>query len=474
MCRPRSLDAASLLLVLTASPLAAGDGDLDPTFGGGTGKFIWTDGGSVKVAEAAEAPSGSIFAVGTIELEGEEPALHWKGVNSAGVFQDQGCAVASTSLFTLATGGSEGRAALVDSTGNLVVGGWGAFSGTEDVRRALVARFELSVPGCALDEDFSSNGWQIFDDEADDPCDADDCEVVDLVEIRPETGAVLAPRIVALVRSPTSIASARFRLLGLTSAGAKDSGFGSGGWVEVTDPSPAVGVLYPEARLAVDAAGWLYVHGARFDPVGTLDIDSVIFRFAANGALDTSYGNDGGVMTYGDDGDDDANDRIPRDVAISSDGVAVMLHQFDDEFAITWAFFDPDFSHDEETSFLVAARVVTQGNGRIVEVGEPADGADGFTLERRLFDFPVTMAMDDSFGDFGFRSHDLDLGGTNSETARYVGLSGGRILVAGDAANGSGRSGFLLRTQNLHVFADGFEQGTPAYWSGVAGFAFPE
>ncbi len=465
----RSLCLALLLAATPSSPTFAGnnDGQLDNTFGG-SGSVTWYDGGAVTVADLATSSTGA-YAVGTITLVGEEPALHFKGFNHGGGELDQGCAQTSGTLINFATE-SNGLAGLIDSSGNILVGGWAAFLGTETTHRALVSRFDLSGPGCVLDDSFSGNGWAIFDDET--FCDTEDCDVLDLVEIRPATGAVLAPRIIALVRSKLNLLAApRLFLLALTGSGAIDTGFDGNGWTEVTEPG--IGEIYSRASLALDAVGRIYVFGARWDPAGTDDVDTVLFRFLPNGAHDVSFGNTGnGAQLYG--AGSDTEDALPRGVAIDADGFSVSVSQKDAIESVIVTYRSETEGGGVPFNQVVAA-VATQGNGRAVEVGEHSDGADGFELGRYTIGPQGELQTDESFGGLGgAHNYDLDLGGSNSETAAAVAIWNGRALVAGTATATIGTAGFLLRTRNAYIFADGFEQGTVAYWSSAAGLDFPD
>lgn len=462
----RSLFLVLLLAVTPFAPTFAGgvDGSPDTSFSG-NGVLSWTDGGSVVVWDVATKSTGA-YAVGHITLAGEEAALHFKGFNHGGGALDQGCAQASDTLFTLATS-SVGHAGMIDSSGNLVVGGYAAFLGTESTPRVLVTRFDLSGPGCNLDDSFSSNGWAIFDDET--WCDTEECRVIDLVEIRPETGAVLAPRIVALVLSRVGVSAYRLFLLGLTASGAIDGGFDGNGWAEVT--AAGIGTLRQHASLAVDGIGRLYVLGDRTDPDAAGDYDSVLFRYHSDGSPDVSFGAGGTViLTAGPD----SLDLEPAGVAISADGFAVSLIRRSIDQLLVHAFRTATPASTAIRSQRFVAAVAAQGNGRIVTAGEPAGGSDGFELRRLTLGSDGALLDDADFGAGGVGSFDLDLGGSNTEETGAVAIWNGRPLVAGTADTATGTGGFLLRTNNAFVFADGFEQGTAAYWSDSTGVDFPQ
>ena len=69
---------------------------------------------------------------------------------------------------------------------------------------------------------------------------------------------------------------------------------------------------------------------------------------------------------------------------------------------------------------------------------------------------------------------DFDFGGGNKETVAEALLSSGRIVLAGTAdETPTTTTGFLVRLNNSYLFADGFEWGTAADWSGGVGVLLP-
>lgn len=462
--------SVATLLVAAAAPLRAADGARDASFTL-DGLVSWRDGGDIAIAGVAAGDTAA-YGIGTIELPGEEPALHWKAFGNTGTPLGKGCAQASDTLFTVppvvAAFASGGNAALVDPSGNLLVGGWASFPGTTTTRRALLARFDLSASGCALDTTFNAAlGWAYFDAET--WCDTESCEVVDLAVIRPETGAVLAPRIVALVRAEETLFSSRFFLLALTAAGEIDTGFSSDGWREVT--ASGLGQLAPEAHLAVDGRGGLHVLVARFDPAGTLDLDLYSLSFNAVGALaafDTTCLADP-VRPWFDGGDDDAQDVTAEDIAIAPNGDWVVsyhvaggnptLAAVDVSACTAGTAGYPDVAYD----------AAIQGDGKVVSAFDLALADDEAASERRLLSGSLPADASYGGGD-GREAYEIALGGSDTETVSGLALWAGRPLLAGTAATDAGPAGFLLRAQNSYLYADSFEQGTPAYWSATAGF----
>ena len=206
------------------TPLAAQyDGALSLAWGAGDGFATWPGrAGSSWRPPWRRTTCSTASATTTFRPErGASTSRPWTGTASSAAIAP---AHDSTAAFGAFTDESGGEAAIIDSSGNLLIGGWVNFDGTPSRLHALLARYEIDQPGCTLDEDFSTDGFRLFDTQA--YCDPESCLIAALGEIRPETGAVGAPRIVALLRATVAISSYRYFLLGLTPAGALDAGFG--------------------------------------------------------------------------------------------------------------------------------------------------------------------------------------------------------------------------------------------------------
>ena len=447
--------------LLGALPLAAQtDGNFDPDFGGGDGVTSWNGGGIVDVEDLV-ATDSLLIGLGSFQqlAPGSPLHLHWQAFDTVGsAVASRACYVDTGTLVTFGVA-SRAHAGLVDSSGRLWIGGAVTILGSEDQTRALLARFDLGQNGCVLDDTFSSNGWDLLDEET--SCDTLDCEVVGLAEIRRETGAVLASRYVALLAVRVNLLVTRYFLVSFDEGGSLITSFGVNGYRELV--APDVDDFAGAAYLEVDPLGRPCVYATAYDAdAPSLDLDVYGFRYTVDGDLDTNFYSSG----FHNFLDNDDSDIFARDFVVRPDGDWAMsaeppagnlyVHNQDVDGGGAFAIFtDPDRS---------PTQVLGQGNGMLVLVSDhhPNTATDGFRSERRM---GLGVVVDTSWGAGGGRNYDVDFGGNNSDTVVEAILWHGRLVVAGKASNPTGRSGFLLRAENHHVFADGFEAGSAAAWS---------
>jgi hypothetical protein len=220
LARPSQVPCALLWLVLltAAAPLAAvPDGALDDDFAGdGVLGFYFAD----LARAAATLPDQSIAIVGDLETA-IEPRVDWMKVTTFATTADCGAGVFSLTTF-------EGRVALVDRAGGLVIGGVATFSGAPSQQVALVARFGPS--DCSsFSSGWSGAGWEVLDTES--FCDTENCLLVDLVESWGES-----PRLYALLESRVNSLVSRFFVVAFAANGNLDTSFGADGYAEVTLP----------------------------------------------------------------------------------------------------------------------------------------------------------------------------------------------------------------------------------------------
>jgi hypothetical protein len=458
-----------VLFSLIARASSAIDGEPDEEFGD-AGQVTWLrylSGGPIpqalSVVPAALATSDShAYSVGT-HGGGH---LEWTSFDRSGDESDAFCAQATETLFPFGVA-SRGNAALIDSSGNLLVGGDLAFLGSETQRHALLARFDLGADGCELDDSYGDDGWAVFDDES--FCDTESCTVVALGEIRRLTGAVAQSRIIALVRSVVAEdALSRYFLLALTPSGQIITSFGSQGWREL-NPS-GLGALAPEADLEIDARGRIGVAVTRWDPAGDFDNDVYFLRYSATGVLDTSIGS-GGLVDIADfGGEDDVDDSKVRSLRFDAEGrIVVGYHGNDGRLRLR------DLATGANVGFgpgaMSAPEVVPQGNARLLAVGnQPSQ--DGFRLSRYLVSDAAQLTPDPSFSDDGTIVLDIDLGASDTDDVADATLWHGRPLVLGWASCATipfeRTCGFVTRSESSYIFADGFDAGTAANWSTAA------
>jgi hypothetical protein len=224
--------------LLAATTLSAGDGDLDPTWGG--------DGISFGLANTVPrasgvAPDQQLYLTGRTTLPDDSEFEWWRTENSGNGWFGCNHGLPLLDNFDI-------REMLFDSSDRLLFAGTMTVFGTESVERAFVARFQTFAGGesCTLDTTFSGTGWEYFDDAP--YCDTEDCRLIDIEESGDPT-----TRYVALLESVQNALLSDYYLLGLTASGNLDPNFGIGGIAPVTAPN--LGVLSGGgAELVVDAA----------------------------------------------------------------------------------------------------------------------------------------------------------------------------------------------------------------------------
>lgn len=455
----------TLLLTLGSTPSAAQyDGALSLNWGAGDGFATWQGpGGSGQVfLETAVATNDLLYGVGDYDFPAGTRSLHFQAVDRNGEERTDRACHDSTADFGAFTDESGGEAAIIDSSGNLLIGGWLTFQGTSRLH-ALVARYEIDQPGCTLDEDFSTDGFRLFDTQG--YCDTEACVIVALGEIRPETGAVSAPRTIALLRAAIGLSSYDYYLLGLTTSGSVDTAFGSGTSGVRQVAFAGLGTLRSNVAMTVDDLGRIVVLVTRVDPGSASDLDTMALRYTANGAIDASFGANG-LMTIQDSGDDDPTDTFAGDLLMLPDGSGAasvqrgsdwLLCRFDDEGVFSAGASTPE----------TVAQFAYQGDDRFLTARESLSVDE---LRIRRFDLiPEGYYSDPSFGSEtgGGETYDIDLGGGTGQSIVDFLLWGGRPVLVGHAFDSGGdASGFLMRTENAYIFADGFEGGNRARWWG--------
>lgn len=248
--------------------------------------------------------------------------------------------------------------------------------------RPFVARFE---PDGDPDPTFDGDGWAVLPvDLGDFPRLAIDLDAAGRPLVAIESGA------------PVSI----WRL---TTAGAADPGWGGGDGHVETDITTG----NPFQLLADPAGNRLYLYG-----------DYAVRAILPSGDLDTTFGDQG----------------------------ATYLGAWD------------------EDSYVL--RFALQSDGKLVGVGgiDPVGSglADVFLIRLGLDGLP-----DPTFDGNGVRRVPFDLAPGTVDIADAVTFSAGKLVAVGFATEGSGAERWaILRTSNALIFADGFERGSTAGWAG--------
>jgi uncharacterized delta-60 repeat protein len=250
-----------------------------------------------------------------------------------------------------------------------------------------------------------------------------------------------------------------------TSAGARDTGFGSAGTVTTHVGAAAAAA----SALAVQPDGRIIVVGSAFSN-GATDDDFAVVRYTASGVLDPEFGNAGIATTDFSPANPGAGASLDRAgaVALQSDGKIVVggfTRGKRPAFAV--ARYMPNGSLDAGFGrggkvLLSAAEpqvfsLVLQPGGEIVLAGSSAadNGATPFTLVRLRSD----GSPDTSFGDGGVAVASLE--GSRSGARSVVTQPDGKLIAGGakfGAPSAQGdplpESGFALARYNVDGTSD--------------------
>jgi uncharacterized delta-60 repeat protein len=361
--------------------------------------------------------AGRAAAAGTIvDSEGVRRLSVWRftaagaldtGFGSGGVFSYNNASVAA----------SGGTGIAVDSSNRILVSGW---VGDENHRMDL-AVMRLTTAG-VLDTNFGSGGVVTLDNGED--------EVGNGVIID-TSGRVL----VAGSSRTADNDSGCMLLARLTSAGAFDAGFADDGVYRSLDTGDR---------------GWNLALATNNRPVvvGYRTRAMVLWRFDADGTLDTTFGEEGIVVSAGD-----ADEyRIGRALAVQADGTAwvVGFRIYDNarepEEMLIWAFTstgDPkvSFSGDGFLSYrypngyAAATGIEIDGSGRLLVCGATRTSGTGDTdASATIWRFYATGMLDGTLlGSNGTGITRIDPRPDDAGT-----IAGGVVLGSGSSAFASG------------------------------------
>ena len=250
-----------------------------------------------------------------------------------------------------------------------------------------------------------------------------------------------------------------FALVRYTSAGALDPTFGTGGKVITpigsSDDNGVSMALQRDGKIVV--AGYSYS--------GTAHYDFALVRYTSTGALDTTFGTGGKVITPVGSSDDQG-----RSVAVQSDGkIVVAGYAFNGLAYYDFALVRYTSTGALDTTFGSGGKVITSFIGNSGDYGRSvavqSDGkivVAGYTENATTTDFALVRytsagALDPTFGTSGKVT-------TPVGSARAYGLSvalqiNGKIIVAGSANTGSGTDFALVRYTSAGVLDPTFGTG---------------
>lgn len=445
--RPRQAPRAALLFatcLLAAATLPAGDGDLDPTWGG---DGISASLGSSVPRASGVAPDQQLYFTGNTTLP-DDSEFEWYRTENSGGGQWSGCSRAVPLLDNF-----DIREVLFDSSGRLLFAGTTTVFGTETVERAFIARFGSfdDDESCALDSSFSGAGWEYFDDAP--FCDTEDCRLIDIEESNDPT-----TRYVALLESIQNALISQYYLVGLTASGAPDANFGTGGFLQIAALN--FGLSYGGgAEIALDPANRIYVLHSYFDPDANFDVDTAISRFLSNGQLDITFETAGTrFLAVVDD-----EDTAPRALTIANDGLLAFAWYNETTQEGSLQVYRPATAQSVAISFdpLEPRALAFDGLRRLLFVFDYPH-LDGMAMNRLLPNFGTGLAGDPAFS---FSFLDIDGGGGNADAAVDIETPAGRPMLLFEAEqSGGGSQAYLVRLENSLIFADGFEWGSTKYW----------
>lgn len=221
----------------------------------------------------------------------------------------------------------------------------------------------------------------------------------------------------------------------LAQDGSLDTSFGIGGIVTTTVGGYAsvnlAGNAYP---VAIQNDGKIVVAGKSFNG---LNYDFAVVRYNNNGSLDTSFGTSGIVIT-------DFGNDLPKSIAIQSDGKIVVAGINYNGSSVNFALVRYNTNGSLDTTFDIDGKVTTnyngsdcrayslalQSDGKIVLVGDARNGSgyQGFAAMR----YNTDGSLDTTFGTNGKVFTLFGTPGATSDYANSVAIQNDeKIVVAG-------------------------------------------
>lgn len=289
--------------------------------------------------------------------------------------------------------------------------------------------------------------------------------------------AVVQPdgKIVVAGVATTQTHGSDFAVARLLPDGSMDSSFNLTGRVTIDfAPAGSSGTSDVGLGLALDGQGRLLV-GGRVD-AGVQGYDFAVARLLPDGTLDKDFDSDGKAVV--------PMSQAPNYAAVASgllqqrDGRIVLFGAVDTSISGTGDYdmalvrLLPDGSLD--TGFGVAGKatiafdtvveglsiatsVIQQANGKLIAVGEAGTNPNGTKALAAIARLHADGSLDNSFGDFGKKTYDLQL--TSPPKLRLAGaaLQGTQLIVSGAVITADGSADdFVMRLAIDSIFADDF------------------
>ena len=408
----RMLAALALCASLTTH---AAPGDLDTTFGSGTGKVITAIGAGEATANAlAVQPDGKVLVAGSCS-NGNDVDLCIARYNANGVL-DATFGNGGKVLTFVSDYGDNAYAIAVQPDGKIVVAG----SCLIIITNSCLARYSANG---VLDATFGTDGIAA-------PFITINGNVANALAIQPDGKLVIVAQ---CYHGGTGL---DFCLARFSANGELDPTFGSAGLVftdiSIYDDIPRALVVQPDGKILV---------------AGSCSDTFCLARYNANGVLDATFGSSGTVIVFS------GGTNIGRALALLHDGRIVIAGEC---FFGGWDFCLSRLSANGalDTSFGSSGRVVTpigsnndyaralalQPDGKMVLAGYCWNGTKNDVCLAR---YNPIRSLDTSFNNTGKLTSPISASGS---VATAVALQpDGKIVVAGYCSNGSNNDFCLAR-----------------------------
>ncbi len=431
------------LAALDAITAAAADGAVDLSFWG-DGRY--TDSAApdeAYLSEIIEDPTGALVTLGG-RRSISQPVQYvprWRRLTDS---NQSGCDL------SLANGVRAIFAAgAFDDSGRLVLGGWAWLA--DDSYRLLFARY--IYPSCVLDPALDGDGVLLLDVDA---------ASVSVTALATDGDAIVFAANIQVI--PTADYDG---LVGrLLPSGAPDPSFSGDGLVPFDGRAGHDNL----AALMLAPGGRIYVGGDGLLPDGTQS-DFYLVGLTGNGSPIPGFGLDGLVLVDFDAAASDPSDAFSA-FALMPDGRILLAGEAATDASPGYGgalamvepsgALDPDFGTGGRLIDLTRGAyrgVAAQGNGRIV-IGGMSFPSTTFYISRRL----ASGAPDPAFA--GGASVPIVFPEGGFHALQKVLLQGGRVAVAGFLERQADVDlGAVARLKNAYIFVDGFEIGSPWFWS---------
>jgi uncharacterized delta-60 repeat protein len=432
----------ALALLLAAAPLAAGDGDADPAFSNdGQASFVVAPPAEVgnRILAVAALADGALLATGFARTDATGLDVAVARIASDGeldpAFGDLGVAVFDF-------GGHETMRQLsVEPDGRILLAG---------DRANLPALVRLSAEG-DLDATFGNGGLA----EIESPWPSASLSLGPLT-LRSDSGRVY---FAGLCKLCPDNAAWRPYVLAVTRAGVADPTFSGDGWAVLP---MNIGTTAPVFALDLDGGGRPIV------AAGDGSTPLALWRLTLAGLPDPAWG--------GGDGRADTVHEMtgPLQLVVAPGGARLYAYNSQQVRAfLPGGAVDPGFGGGQAVpldGFEDGSRVnrfVLQDDGKLLGAGWVQPATPGYE-DMLLLRLGTDGAPDPAFHDDGYRRVPFDLFAGARDMAYSLTLSAGRPVVVGSAQEvfDAASHWAILRGENALIFADGFERGSTAGWSG--------